>query len=324
MDPEELAQQLSRLMAFGTPEERARAQDILAGLERQEANEAALYPGNRTEFGAPTPVGTVFDTLARIGSKVKSVAQGLQDAFETGEQTRQFMGVGSPSSLASSLGRAARATKQFVDPEGAAQDLLESDLSLAAQAPLPVDPGISSASSSPNVPNVGTNVPDLGFGGQANPVASAQNQIAQQAAEQQALAAFQAQQQQVAALQAQQIGSIVNQDELQRTSEMLRLLQVPQANPNALGNAAAFSAAPAVSTAPGNLTGLLPVQQSIGQAQLPSALPVAQTSINQRQRAGQVEQRFADQSIQQQERALELAREAYIQSVAGPIFNRRR
>lgn len=322
MEPEELALELSRLLTFGTPEEQEQARRIMVNLEQQEANEAALYRGNRTEFGAPTPVGTVFDTLARLGSKVTSVAKGIQEAFQTGERTRQFMGVGTPSDIASSLGRAARATKQFIDPEGAAQDLLRENAQAAAVA----DPllGLPPSDVAPQITAQPSgqlqSLPPSDLNLQAAATIQGNDIIAQEAARQQLVA----QQQQVAALQAQQIGSAVNQDELQRTSEMLRLLQVPQVNPNALNNAAAFSAAPAVTAQPGNLTSLLPVQQSIGAVDIPSLLPAAQTNINQRQRVGRVEQGLADQSIREQERALELAREAYIQSVANPIFRRRR
>lgn len=321
MDPDEIAQQLTRLLTFGDEKQKAEAQRVLGLLDQQAKLEATQYAGNRTEFGAPTPTGTIFESLARLGTKVKAVAQGLNDTYEATYPD----GTLPESDILGTLGSAARATRDFLSPGSAGQSLLDSAGVVPQVQPGPTPTGaIDQELGLPAAPVVDPNAL-AAQQQQAQLQALLQQQAAQQQANELAAAqALQAQFGQVQGIQANQIGSIVANDELQRLQELIGLQQVPQVNGNVLTNAAAFADSPQISTSPTSVTGLLPVQQSIGQVTQPSLQAAAQTNINQRQRVGQVETGFIEQNAREQERALELARQQYITTVANKVFQRRR
>lgn len=147
----------------------------------------------------------------------------------------------------------------------------------------------------------------------------------QQAAEQQQLQLIAQLEAEQALAQAQQIQFAVDQDNLLRTQEQLRLLQVPQANPNDLRNIAALSQTPAITAAPNNFANTVNLNQSIvGNTSPVNQLPATQANLQQQRRVNSTTQNAQNQVTRQQQRALELARQAYIQQVALPVFQRPR
>lgn len=323
MEPEELARQLAFLAASDDPEVQAQAKEAMQRLESFETAQLIRSGGRPEDIAlAQARVDSVFETLSRFGQRVGSVASAIQDAFQESEflnpttEEGGLIGSGTGQGIGRGLRAAAEATRDFVDPVGAASRFARDQLPQTPTTAPATDIQQQAAAQATNtVPQ--SPLPGLGPDIQQQAAAASANQAG-------ALQAINQQGQLVSQLQAQQLQYAVQQDELQRISEMLRLIQVPGGNPNALNNAAAFSQAPAVSGAPNNLTTLLPQQQSIGSVSLASALPATQTNINQRQRTAGIEQPFVNASVQEQERALELARQAYIDNVANGIFQRPR
>lgn len=338
MDPEKLAQQLAFLAADDNPAVQEQARAYLETLNGYQNN--PLVNTSPESFG--TQIGQVLSAYGQLAGRIGgTVAQLLEKIPARPADTFAGAGVDDVvNAVPGQIQAGVQTLGDLLNPQGAAERFIaeqqagQQDAQLLAQQQalaLGQAPALYAGQGTgglldPNAP--GQQAPlysGQGTGGYEVPLPGLGPDIQQQAAaaaanQAGALNALNQQEQLVSQLQLQRLQYVVQQEQLNREREMLGLLQVPQGNPNALGNAAAFSQAPAVGLGPNNLTSLLPQQQSIGSVNLPSTLAATQTNINQRQRTARIEQPFVNASVQQQERALELARQQYIDNVANKVF----
>jgi len=139
------------------------------------------------------------------------------------------------------------------------------------------------------------------------------------------LAGLTAERQAIDAAIMQQTLDQLGREQQKRAFENFALQQVPTDNRNILGNAAALSQQPVIGSAPASVAASVPLaQRVVGDISVPSQTQAARTNLNQQNRAERVEQRSEEQLLQERIKALELARQSFINDIALPTLFRPR
>lgn len=308
-----------RLAAAGLPQ---RAQQLQRNYELRQAvvgkiGDAGAAVG-RGFSAVGDALGQAVTGAARDGGELLNSAGAAVRDFVTSlppaqAPSREMLPEAAPNSGQGPIADA----RALLDPQGQAAIELAA---LQATGAVPVATGTGSpATLLPQLPSVPPTI-------LPSPAATPGNLIPQLGTIVDPRIAQQAQAQ--AAIQRAQINQLFQQRqqvETERALQALALQQVPQDGRNNLANAAVNAVTPGISGQPANAADSVRLTQAIAPpVSIPNLLPVAQTNVRQRGQDLRTEQQAEEALLRERQRALELARQQFINDIAKPILARSR
>jgi len=317
----------------------ARASELRERIRRrQEVSQIQGRPD--TTGGIADGLSVIGDGLGFVGSRLadlgRGAVQGMQNFGQAIQDNEFFAGGGVDPNQGINQGRAiANSVLDRVAPERQ----LEAALAALTSAPEPTPQGAAPTTQAvtpttllgtpPAINPATAYVPQP----VVNPLLAGVGQFPDSMAIQQQaalapdprLAGLTAERQAIDAAIMQQAMDGLARENQRRAFETFALQQVPTDNRNILGNAAAFSQQPAIGAAPANIASTIPLAQSIaGDITVPDQTQAAQTNLNQQNRTARIEDKAENALLQERLKALELARQSFIEDIALPTMFRPR